>query len=81
MHPVLLTVRVWALWNRDIAVSIALPIGFLGIWVPASIAGYYYIQALHCRCISQLCYNPQPTLIMQTQILKCHYILAFWAAL
>ncbi|KAH9479711.1 hypothetical protein JR316_0008306 [Psilocybe cubensis] len=43
---ILLTIRVWALWNRDAALTIALPIGFVSVWVPASVAGYFYIQGL-----------------------------------
>ncbi|KAF4621460.1 hypothetical protein D9613_000881 [Agrocybe pediades] len=43
---ILLTFRVWAVWNRDRILSYVLPISFAVIWIPAYVVMYYFSESL-----------------------------------
>jgi hypothetical protein len=46
---VLLTVRTWAVWNRDWRLTIGLPIFFVICWVPAFGVTAMFIKSLACK--------------------------------
>ncbi|KAF8911520.1 hypothetical protein CPB84DRAFT_1842022 [Gymnopilus junonius] len=46
VSEILLTLRVWAVWNRHRVLSVILPIGFLVVWAPAFVAMYFFQKGL-----------------------------------
>jgi hypothetical protein len=50
--PVMLTLRTWAVWNRNRRLSIGLPIFFVLCWAPMIPSFVMTIQSFACRHIS-----------------------------
>ncbi|PPQ75180.1 hypothetical protein CVT26_008788 [Gymnopilus dilepis] len=46
VSEILLTIRVWAVWNRNKVLTVALPVGFLIVWSPAFVAMYFFQKSL-----------------------------------